>query len=196
MVGGNDAAWTPPDFTKYGNVSYYTDMVRAEKRANTARQHRADTAPGMADSPRSCRGRSPPSSRVSRPSFSPGSPGHALYPSRGYSGAGRSTCHRDTAEFGHVGRVQLRSVVCTVPHLPLSVGGQVPQESSLLLIAIRLYLCPCFVTWTGAQPQAQRQRQGRRLRELVLPLHDRHQGPVFRLRSVLPPPTASRVCVA
>jgi len=37
MVGGNDAAWTPPDFTKYGNVSYYTDMVPSHKRNDSAK---------------------------------------------------------------------------------------------------------------------------------------------------------------
>ena len=36
MVAGGDAKWTPPDFNKYGNVTYYTDMVPAHKRNDSA----------------------------------------------------------------------------------------------------------------------------------------------------------------
>ena len=32
MVGGHDADWTPPNFTKYGNPTYYTDMNPDHKR--------------------------------------------------------------------------------------------------------------------------------------------------------------------
>jgi len=36
MVSGGQAIWTPPDFNKYGNVSYFTDMVPAHKRNDSA----------------------------------------------------------------------------------------------------------------------------------------------------------------
>jgi hypothetical protein len=35
MVGQNDAVWVPPDFGKYGNVTYYTDNQESHLRNNT-----------------------------------------------------------------------------------------------------------------------------------------------------------------
>lgn len=32
MVPGGSAKWTPPDFNRFGNVTYFTDMVPAHKR--------------------------------------------------------------------------------------------------------------------------------------------------------------------
>ena len=36
MVNGGSAKWTPPNFNKYGNVTYYTDNVPAHKRNDSA----------------------------------------------------------------------------------------------------------------------------------------------------------------
>jgi hypothetical protein len=36
VVSEHDAAWTPPDFNKYGNVTYYTDMDPNHKRNDSA----------------------------------------------------------------------------------------------------------------------------------------------------------------
>ena len=36
MVASGDATWTPPNFNKYGNVTYYTDMIPAHKRNDSA----------------------------------------------------------------------------------------------------------------------------------------------------------------
>merc|ERR1719174_205941 len=37
MVSGRSASWTPPDFNKYGKVTYYTDMNPDHKRNDSAR---------------------------------------------------------------------------------------------------------------------------------------------------------------
>ena len=42
VVASGDAEWTPPDFNKYGNVTYYTDLVPAHKRNDSA-----DSATGL-----------------------------------------------------------------------------------------------------------------------------------------------------
>ena len=36
VVSSGDAEWTPPDFNKYGNVTYYTDLIPAHKRNDSA----------------------------------------------------------------------------------------------------------------------------------------------------------------
>jgi len=35
MINGGDATWTPPQFNRFGDVTYYTDMNPAHKRNNT-----------------------------------------------------------------------------------------------------------------------------------------------------------------
>ncbi len=36
MVSSGSATWTPPDFNKFGNVTYYTDMIPEHKRNDSA----------------------------------------------------------------------------------------------------------------------------------------------------------------
>ena len=36
MISENDAAWTPPQFSKYGNVTFYTDAIAANDRNDTS----------------------------------------------------------------------------------------------------------------------------------------------------------------